>query len=55
MKRRKILQVLSLLMPLSIGALGKFSLAAEAKKHVAITAIVEHPALDQARQGLCKS
>ena len=52
MKRRKMLLMLSLLMPFSIGTLGTFSLAADAKKHVAITAIVEHPALDQARQGI---
>lgn len=49
MKRRKILLMLSLLMPLSLGGL---SLADNTQKHVAITAIVEHPALDQARQGI---
>lgn len=49
MKRRKMLLVLSLLMPVSFGAL---SFAANDQKHVAITAIVEHPALDQARQGI---
>ncbi len=48
MKTKKILLLLSLLMPFSMGS---FSMA-EAKKRVAITAIVEHPALDQARQGV---
>ncbi len=49
MKRRKMLLMLSLLMPLSLGTL---SWADNDQKHVAITAIVEHPALDQARQGI---
>lgn len=49
MKRRKMLLMLSLLMPLSLGTL---SFADNDQKHVAITAIVEHPALDQARQGI---
>lgn len=49
MKRRKMLLLMSLLMPLSLGSL---TFAAEDLKHVAITAIVEHPALDQARQGI---
>lgn len=49
MKTKKFLLMLSMLMPLSFGSI---SLADEAKKHVAITAIVEHPALDQARQGV---
>ena len=48
MKRRQLLQVLSLILPLSIGAVS----FADTQKHVAITAIVEHPALDQARQGI---
>ncbi len=48
MKRRKMLQMLSLVLPLSIGTFA----VAEKPKHVAITAIVEHPALDQARQGI---
>lgn len=45
----KILLLLSVLMPFSVGTL---SLADKANKRVAITAIVEHPALDQARQGV---
>lgn len=49
MKRRKMLLMLSLLAPLSFGAL---AWGANEQKHVAITAIVEHPALDQARQGI---
>lgn len=49
MNRRKMLLMLSLLIPLSLSSL---SFADNAKKHVAITAIVEHPALDQARQGI---
>ncbi len=48
MKTKKILLLLSLLMPFTMGSLS----LAEAKKRVAITAIVEHPALDQARQGV---
>lgn len=49
MKTRKLLLLLSTLIPLSFGSV---ALADAAKKHVAITAIVEHPALDQARQGI---
>lgn len=49
MKRRKMLLMLSLLAPLSFGTL---AWGANEQKHVAITAIVEHPALDQARQGI---
>lgn len=49
MKTRKLLLLLSTLIPLSFGSI---ALADAAKKHVAITAIVEHPALDQARQGI---
>lgn len=48
MNRRKMLQMLSLVLPLSIGTFA----VAEKPKHVAIVAIVEHPALDQARQGI---
>ncbi len=48
MNRRKVLQLLSLILPLSLGTLT----FADTTKHVAITAIVEHPALDQARQGV---
>lgn len=49
MRTSKILLLLSVLMPFSVGTL---SLAEKANKRVAITAIVEHPALDQARQGV---
>ena len=49
MRTSKILLLLSVLMPFSVGTL---SLADKANKRVAITAIVEHPALDQARQGV---
>lgn len=49
MKTSKILLLLSVLMPFSVGTL---SLADKDNKRVAITAIVEHPALDQARQGV---
>lgn len=45
MRTSKILLLLSVLMPFSVGTL---SLAEKANKRVAITAIVEHPALDQA-------
>lgn len=49
MRTSKILLLLSVLMPFSVGTL---SLAEKDNKRVAITAIVEHPALDQARQGV---
>lgn len=49
MRTSKILLLLSVLMPFSVGTL---SLAEKANKRVAITAIVEHPALDQARKGV---
>lgn len=49
MRTSKILLLLSVLMPFSVSTL---SLAEKGNKRVAITAIVEHPALDQARQGV---
>lgn len=49
MKKRRMLLLLTLIMPITLGIL---SFAQEAKKRVSITAIIEHPALDQARKGI---